>query len=108
AALRAVQAMLAAGLAGGVFLLVKRIARPPMRRLSHPDDYIANGLTTGFVALAFARTLCPAAEVPWLGLAMLLFLYVPIGKIRHCFFFFATRIHAGTFFGRRGVLPPHA
>jgi hypothetical protein len=40
--------------------------------------------------------------------AMGLFLYVPLGKIRHCFFFFAARCHMGAHFGRRGTFPPHA
>jgi len=34
-----------------------------------------------------------------------MFLYIPVGKIRHCFFFFYSRILFGLFYGRRGVLP---
>jgi hypothetical protein len=33
------------------------------------------------------------------------FVYVPLGKIRHCLYFFFSRIFFGKFFGRRGVLP---
>jgi hypothetical protein len=40
--------------------------------------------------------------------AIVLLLYVPLGKIRHCLFFFATRYHTGIYFGRRGTLPPAA
>ena len=96
---------LAAGAAAGSALLVKRLVRPHLRRLSCPDDYAANLLVDLFLLLALAHTFRPALE-PWLLLAaILLFLYMPLGKIRHCFFFFYTRILFGAFFGRRGVYP---
>jgi nitrate reductase gamma subunit len=37
--------------------------------------------------------------------SILMFLYVPVGKIRHCFFFFYSRVLLGIFFGRRSALP---
>ena len=37
---------------------------------------------------------------------VLLLAYAPLGKIRHCLFFFTTRSAFGTFFGRRGTYPP--
>jgi hypothetical protein len=38
--------------------------------------------------------------------AVLLLVYAPLGKIRHCLFFFSTRSQLGAFFGRRGTYPP--
>ena len=39
------------------------------------------------------------------GVAMLLLAYAPLGKIRHCLFFFIARGHLGRHYGRRGTFP---
>jgi hypothetical protein len=106
--LAALGALSLVGAAAGAVLLVRRLRSGPLRAISCPDDYLANGLTTLFAALAGARALTPAAQAGLAAVAMGLFLYVPVGKIRHCVFFFSTRYHSGAFFGRRGVLPPAA
>ena len=89
----------------GVVLLAKRIATPHLRKLSNPDDFLANLLTTVFAALAGGTVLAPALRDAWLSTSAVLLLYVPVGKIRHCVFFFSTRAHLGGFFGYRGVFP---
>lgn len=94
-----------AGALGGLSLLVRRYLSAPLRGLSVPDDAIANLLTTGFVALAWFRLRQPAIEPALLIAAMLLLCYVPLGKIRHCAFFFVSRRHLGRHFGRRGTFP---
>ncbi|MDO9172379.1 MAG: hypothetical protein Q7W29_11180, partial [bacterium] len=94
-----------AGVLGGVGLLARRGASASLRGLSVPDDAIANLLTTGFVALAWLRLRQPAVEPALLIAAMLLLCYVPLGKIRHCVFFFISRRHLGRHFGRRGTFP---
>lgn len=98
-------ALTALGVIGGVSLLVRRAREATLRALSVPDDWLANLLTTGFVALAGAILLAPAAEPLLLAWAMLLFLYMPLGKIRHCLFFFVSRYHLGRHYGRRGTFP---
>jgi hypothetical protein len=95
-----------AGTIGGLALLGKRVATPHLRGLSSPDDYLANVFTTAFVALAGATLLTPTLRRAWLVAATVLLVYFPVGKIRHCCFFFSTRAHLGGFFGYRGVLPP--
>ncbi len=95
------RALLVVGVIGGSTLLLKRVLKAELRGLSHPDDYVSNLLGTAFVALALTG---PTAY--WLLSAILLLVYVPLGKIRHCFFFFSTRAAFGAFFGRRGVFPP--
>jgi len=97
--------VLAAGAAVGLALLVKRAAKPHLRRLSCPDDFFANLFVDLFLTLAFLHTFVPALESALLGASILLFAYIPLGKIRHCFFFFYTRLVFGFHFGRRGVLP---
>lgn len=94
------------GTLAGVALLVRRIATSNLRRLSRPDDYLSNLLATGFAALACGRTFTPAIEPLFLAGAIALLFYLPVGKIRHCFFFFTTRYHLGVLFGRRGTFPP--
>jgi len=96
----------AAGSFAGLGLLGKRIATPHLRGLSSPDDFVANLLTTTFTALAAVASFVPAARSAWLVAAIALLVYVPVGKIRHCFLFFPTRYHMGAFFGRRGTFPP--
>lgn len=94
------QILLAGGVLGGGSLLLKRVLNPVLRGLSHPDDYVSNLLVTVFIALAMSplHTACHLSAVA-------LLVYLPLGKIRHCLFFFSTRAAFGAFFGRRGVFP---
>ncbi|HEX7554211.1 MAG TPA: hypothetical protein VF378_11710, partial [Geothrix sp.] len=94
------QFLLGLGVLAGLGLLLKRLLLPELRGLSHPDDFVSNGLATVFVALALA-----GPTKAWLLSATLLLVYVPLGKLRHCLFFFVARRHLGAFFGRRGVFP---
>lgn len=96
---------LLAGAVVGPGLLVKRAAVPYLRRLSCPDDFFANLFVDLVLVLALLRTWFAALEPPLLVASVLLFIYIPLGKIRHCFFFFYTRLVYGLHFGRRGALP---
>ena len=95
-----------AGAVAGYGLLLKRISHAELRGLSSPDDYLSNLLTASFALLACGASLDPGLVRPWLLETVLLLAYAPLGKIRHCLFFFATRSAFGTFFGRRGTYPP--
>jgi nitrate reductase gamma subunit len=96
------------GAIGGLLLLIKRATEPIMRGISCPDDYISNLLATIFVALSLAFLLLRGFLTTRLCMAsaIVLLAYLPLGKIRHCFFFFISRYHFGAFFGRRGCMPP--
>ncbi len=94
------QILLGFGALAGLGLLGKRLWLRELRGLSHPDDFVANGLATAFVGLALT-----GPTDAWLLSALLLLVYVPLGKLRHCVFFFMARGHLGAFFGRRGVFP---
>jgi hypothetical protein len=105
AVLAAMPFLLAAGFLSGTGLLLKRVADPKMRYLSCPDDYVANLLVDAFI-LAGLLTFWRAVPPPvFLAAAILTFSAMPLGKIRHCFFFFYSRVLFGSYFGRRGVLP---
>ncbi|HWQ07463.1 MAG TPA: hypothetical protein VN436_00060 [Holophaga sp.] len=90
----------------GLALIVKRLLSPVLRGLSVPDDFISNLLSSGFALLGFAGIFAPVLQGLWMAWTVLLLLYLPLGKIRHCVFFFTTRYHLGAFFGRRGTFPP--
>jgi len=90
----------------GFGILTKRILKSQMRELSNPDDYLSNFLVSVFqwasAAVVISITLLPVYYI----VAGILFLYVPVGKLKHTVYFFAARYHLGFFFGHRGVWPP--
>jgi hypothetical protein len=94
-----------AGALVGIPLLLKRIFKVHLRRLSCPDDFFANLFVDVFLVTVFLETFFPAFESALFVLTSLLLIYVPLGKIRHCFFFFVTRAAFGLHLGRRGALP---
>jgi hypothetical protein len=89
------------GAAGGVM----RIVEHNLRGLSLPDDHFAVWLTTLFILLAGLAVLDKAFMIPMYIVSALTFVYIPLGKIRHCLYFFFSRLFFGKFFGRRAVLP---
>lgn len=97
------------GIVTGLGLLVKRYSKPHMRALSCPDDAVANILVDIFIIAAFLHTLFPGLTPYFFLASIVMFLYMPLGKIRHCFFFFYVRVLFGIFYGRRDVFPqkPH-
>jgi hypothetical protein len=89
------------GAAGGVMRIVER----NLRGLSLPDDHFAVWLTTLFITVAGLGLVNEAFLIPMYIIAAVTFVYVPLGKIRHCLYFFFSRIFFGKFFGRRAVYP---
>jgi hypothetical protein len=103
--LQALRILLVIGLISGVALIIKRILKPQTRSLSGGDDYLANILVDFFLLSALATTFAETTLVPFLAVAIIIFIYIPFGKIRHCVFFFYSRVLFGDFFGKRGVVP---
>ncbi len=89
------------GAAGGIM----RIAEHNLRGLSLPDDHFAIWLTTLFITVAGLAVINKAFMIPMYIISAVTFVYVPLGKIRHCLYFFFSRIFFGKFFGRRAVFP---
>lgn len=90
----------------GIGILCKRSFRSELRALSNPDDYLSNILVTLFQTGTLFTLYLPGLRPVYFLLAAILFLYIPISKLRHVLYFFAARYHLGLFFGRRGVWPP--
>ncbi len=94
------------GFSAGIFLLFRRLLSPSLRGISLPDDYGANILVDLFLVMAFLSLIKANAVPVFLVLSIVLILYLPVGKIRHCLLFFPSRYFFGRYFGSRGVLPP--
>jgi nitrate reductase gamma subunit len=93
-------------LACGLGLFLKRLILPELKFISCLDDYVANLIVNLFLISTLAIT-CSNSFLPFFYIvSSLMLIYIPLGKIRHCFFFFYTRILFGLFFGRRRVFPP--
>lgn len=99
--------LMAVGALSGLILLIKRLIIPYMRKISCPDDFASNIIVDLFILTAFLDTFWAGIRIFLFILSSFLFLYMPLGKIRHCFFFFYIRVLFGLFYGRRNVLPPH-
>ena len=86
--------------------LSARWVQADLKALSTRDDYLAVALATLFLAAGSLALLAPA----WLPVfdvaGALLLIYAPLGKIRHCLYFFFSRRFFGAFAGRRGVIHP--
>jgi hypothetical protein len=89
------------GAAGGLM----RIAEHNLRGLSLPDDHFAVWLATLFITVTGLGLMNEAFVIPMYIIAAITFVYIPLGKIRHCLYFFFSRIFFGKFFGRRAVFP---
>ena len=87
----------------GAALFVKRIVKPKLRSFSTLDDYVSNALVVGFEALTAAALFDPVLTPASFIYASALFLYIPLGKLRHAVYFPLARIYLGLFYGRRGV-----
>jgi nitrate reductase gamma subunit len=97
--------LIALGALCGLGLLLKRILTPEMRYFSNPDDYFSNLIVTGFLVLT-AMALRTEGLVPaYLIYSGVLYLYIPVGKLRHAIYFVLARVYLGLFYGRRGVWP---
>lgn len=92
---------------GAVFGLLgiwMRLSGKNERALSLPDDYFAILICSLFSGLACASLVVQGA-LPWFYLVTgVLAVYLPLGKIRHCIYFFYSKFFFGSGFGRRGVL----
>lgn len=90
----------------GAAILIKRVFNKKLRQLSNPDDYISNILVSSFHLITAAALASWLRSSVYYLAASLLFLYLPLGKLKHTVYFFAARYHLGYFFGYRGVWPP--
>jgi hypothetical protein len=92
------------GLASALGLFLKRSTRSWMRPISNLDDFFSNFLVQLYLLGGALTAFVPEAAPLWRWAALLLLVYIPLGKIFHMLLFFVSRILFGLQFGRRGVL----
>ena len=97
--------ILIASSVSGLGIFLKRVSVKKLRFFSNPDDYISNLLVTSFQIFTLTVLVEEAFAPYYFICAGLLFLYVPIGKLKHSLYFFAARYHLGFFYGWRGIWP---
>jgi len=102
--LQILRILMVVGILCGVGLLIKRLTLGYMRAISCADDYVSNALVNSFLVLVLLDSFLSGFRSILFLITIILFLSIPLGKIRHCFFFFYSRILFGQFYGRRGVL----
>jgi hypothetical protein len=93
-----------AGAVFGFAGIIMRLSGENERALSLPDDYFSVFLTSLFTFLAFIFLLAPSALPLFYLVSTVMFIYIPISKIRHCVYFFYSKFLFGYGFGRRGVI----
>lgn len=98
-----IKIILLSGFFSGIGLFSRRILTSYLRKISIADDFVANFLVDLFLLFSILSVFNPFF-IPYLYIySTFLFLYIPSGKIRHCFFFFYSKIISGIFWGWRGV-----
>lgn len=88
----------------GIGIFIKRILKKELKSISNPDDFISNFLVTLFQFITIVNLNFPTPI--YFVIVSILFLYLPMGKLKHTIYFFAARYHLGFFYGKRAVWPP--
>lgn len=88
----------------GLGIFFKRLIKTNLKSLSSPDDYISNLFVTCFQVFTSLNLIFDITHALYV-MAAILFLYIPVSKLRHTIYFFTSRIHLGFFYGWRGVWP---
>ena len=83
----------------GMALFIKRLAKKELRDLSCADDYISNLLCTITLFLTTYSLLTLQFGAVYYVIMALLFVWMPLGKIKHVLYFFFARYHLGFFYG---------
>jgi nitrate reductase gamma subunit len=97
--------ILAVSALSGTGIFFKRLFLKKLKYLSAPDDYISNLLVTLFQSFTLFVLIIENFAPYYYIMAAILFLYLPLGKLKHSLYFFAARYHLGFFFGWRGIWP---
>lgn len=104
-----ISALLAVTAVCGICLFVKRLVNKNLKYFTNPDDYLSNAFTTLFQIATCLYLLMPACTIMiniYYVFAAVLFLYMPLGKLKHLLYYFSARYHLGFFYGWRNVWPP--
>ncbi len=88
------------GVAGGLM----RVVEHNLKAISTPDDHAAVWLMTLFLAAVTLALLSPAFLPFMYVVSAVMLVYAPLGKIKHCIYFYFGRLFYGLHIGRRGIV----
>lgn len=91
-----------------ILLFIRRATSEDLKPFSMPDDYISEVFVMLFQLLTTLKIIfsdSAAINILYYIICILLFIYMPLGKLRHVVYYFAARFHLGFFYGRRNVWP---
>jgi hypothetical protein len=88
------------GVAGGIM----RLAEANLKAISTPDDHGAVWLVSAFLVAITLALLNPAFLPVMYLIAAAMLVYAPLGKIKHCIYFYFGRLFYGLHIGRRGIV----
>jgi len=91
------------GIISGVGLVLKRIFLKELRSFSNIEDYFTSFLITLFLSFSLTALYFKSLVPYFFLISGVLFLYIPVSKIRHLLFFFYSRLLLGLNFGTKGV-----
>jgi len=101
--------LIAAGAAAGtVFGLIgfaMRLIEHNLKAVSTKDDLFSVLLVSLFLAAATLWLLVPVTLPLFYMISVVMLVYAPFSKIRHCIYFAYSRLFYGKFIGSRAVLP---
>jgi nitrate reductase gamma subunit len=89
----------------GMFLFMRRTTDKELKAFSSPEDYVSILLTLIFIFMALGHEIGSVSSGIYLIYSAILFLYFPLGKLRHAIFFFVARADYGARLGYRGTYP---
>ena len=95
---------LVAGALSGTGAIIWRLYDSKLRTLSKLDDYISPVLITIFLGIATFFVAGVLDRMWFYVVTSVVCLYLPWSKLRHCIYFFFSRVILGMLFSRRGFL----
>lgn len=98
--------LMAVSLLAGVYLFFRRLFSQNLRAMSTADDFAAILASCGLLLAALLHAFDIIGQAAFLLYGGALFIYLPLGKLRHALFFFVARGDYGRRLGYRGVYPP--
>ncbi len=88
--------------------IIMRVYEKNLRAISTIDDYISVFLVSMFlVFVSLSSVDVKYVDAMYIVSGFMLF-YAPLGKIRHCLYFFFSRFFFGKHLGRRGIVHKYA
>ncbi len=84
--------------------IIMRIAEKNLRTISTPDDFISVFLVSLFLTFTALSVFNEQFLVPMYLTSGITLIYAPLGKIKHCIYFFFSRFFFGLHLGKRGIV----